>query len=94
LILVAALVVFVGSKFINHPSFTAGVNAVMGIVPWVMVRQAGVIRHPVDPIGGSDSAAIQDFYWLIVLTVAGLAAVLVAWLWVRAELKSASEAKT
>jgi len=86
-ILVAAIVVFVVSKLVNHRDFTAAANILMGIVPWVMVRQAGVIRHPVDPIGGSGSMAIQGFYWLIVFTVAGLAATWIAWLWVGAELR-------
>jgi hypothetical protein len=87
LILVAAVVLFLVARAVDHPDFTAAVNLVMGIVPWVVVRQADVIRHPVDPIGGSESAAIQGFYWLIVLTVAGLAATLIGWLWAGAEVK-------
>jgi hypothetical protein len=89
-ILVAAVVVFVISKLVNHRDFTAAANMLMGIVPWVMVQQADVIRHPVDPIGGSGSMAIQGFYWLIVLTVAGLAATWIAWLWVGAEWRATS----
>lgn len=88
LILVAAVVLFVVARLVAHPVFTAATNVLMGIVPWVVVRQADAIRHPVDPIGGSGSAAIQGYYWLIVLTVAGLAATLVAWLWLGAELKA------
>ena len=57
-------------------------------MPWVVIAQADVLRHPVDPIGGSGSTAIQLYYWLIVLTVAGLAATLIAWLWVKGELRS------
>jgi hypothetical protein len=60
----------------------------MGVVPWIVVRQADVIRHPVDPIGGSGSANIQTYYLLIVLTVAGLAATLVAWLWLNKVLRA------
>ncbi len=81
LILVAAVVLAVVVRLVNHRDFTALVNLVMGIVPWLVVRKAEVIRHPVDPIGGSGSAAIQGFYLLIVLAVAGLAVTLVAWLW-------------
>jgi hypothetical protein len=88
LILVAAVVLAIVAWLVDHDGFTAVVNMIMGVVPWVMVRQAGVIRHPVDPIGGSGSAAIQGFYLLIVITVAGLAATLIAWLWARAELRS------
>lgn len=86
-ILLAAVLLAVVARLVDQPDFAAGVNLVMGIVPWIVTRQAEVIRHPVDPIGGSGSAAIQGFYLLIVLTVAGLAATLVAWLWVDAELK-------
>lgn len=81
LILVAALVLAIVARLVGHRDFTAGVNLVLGIVPWLLVSQADAIRHPIDPIGGSGSAAIRTFYLLIVLTVAGLAAVLAVWLW-------------
>jgi hypothetical protein len=90
LILVAALLLFLVTRLVRQRDFTALVNLIMGIVPWVVVRQADVIRHPVDPIGGSGSAAIQSYYWLIVVTMAGLAAILIVWLWVEAEQKHAS----
>jgi hypothetical protein len=90
LILVAAVLLFGVTWLVKQRDFTALVNLIMGIVPWVVVQRAEVIRHPVDPIGGSESAAIQIYYWLIVFTVAGLAATLVAWLWTRAEQKHAS----
>lgn len=91
LILVAIVLLNGVIWVVNQRDFTAVVNLVMGVVPWAVVRQAGVIQHPVDPIGGSESAAIQDFYLLIVLNVAGLAAVLIAWLWAGLELRASSE---
>lgn len=94
LILVAALVTALVARLVNHASFRAVVNVVMGIVPWIVVRQAEAIRHPVDPIGRSGSVAIQTYYLLILLTVAGLAAVLAAWLWLDAELKEQSSEPT
>jgi hypothetical protein len=90
LILVAAVLLFGVTWLVKQRDFTALVNLIMGIVPWVVVQRAEVIRHPVDPIGGSESAAIQIYYWLIVFTVAGLAAILVAWLWTKAGQKHAS----
>jgi hypothetical protein len=90
LILAAALLLAFVARLVNHPDFTAGVNLAMGIVPWVMVQQVEAIRHPVDPIGGSESASIQLYYLLILLTVVALAMTLVAWLWVKAERKAIS----
>ena len=91
LILVAAVVLAIVARLVDGGAaprdFTAVVNMVMAIVPWVVVRQAEVIRHPVNPIRGSESAAIQGFYVLIVLTVAGLALTLIAWLWTGMELR-------
>ena len=84
LILLAAILLAVVVWLVDHADFTALVNVVLGVVPWIVTHQADVIRHPVDPIGGSGSTTIQGFYLLIVLTVAGLAATLVAWLWVDA----------
>jgi hypothetical protein len=88
MILVAALALTVVARLVNHRDFTAVVNLLMGIVPWIAVTAAEAIRHPVNPIGGSGSAAIQVFYLLIQLTVLGLALSFVAWLWIDAELKS------
>ncbi len=87
LILLAAVVLAVVSRLVGHRDFTAMVNVVMGIVPWILVRRAEAIRHPLDPIGGSQSASIQVFFVLIVLAVAGLALTLIAWLWLGAELR-------
>ena len=87
LILVGAVVLYIVARLMDHADFTAVINLLMGIVPWVMVQQADAIRHPVNPIGGSGSAAIQGYFLLIELTVAGLAATLIAWLWVRAQLQ-------
>jgi len=90
LILLAALVLYIVARLVANVEFTAIVSVLMGFVPWIVVNQAGVIRHPVDPIGGSESTAIQTYYGLILLTVAALALTLIAWLWAGAELKAAS----
>jgi hypothetical protein len=90
LILLAALVLFIVAKLVANEEFTAIVSVLMGIAPWVVVKQAGVIRHPVDPIGGSESAAMQQYYGLILLTVVGLTLTLIAWLWAGAERKAPS----
>jgi hypothetical protein len=87
MILLAAVVLAVVARFVDHRDFTAGVNLLMGILPWIAVAQADAIRHPVDPIGSSQSSAIQSFYLLILLAVAGLALTLGAWLWAGLEMK-------
>lgn len=85
LILIAALLMAMVTRFVAQAVFTAIVNILLGIVPWIIVHQADAIRHPVNPIGASQSNAIQTCYLLIVLTVSGLALTLVAWLWLRQE---------
>ncbi len=92
MILLAALALALVIRLVAHPDFSALVHVVMGVAPWIVTQQAEVIRHPVDPIGGSESAAIQVFYLLIVLTVAGLAATLIAWIWLRSERDAAVQA--
>lgn len=87
-ILLAAIVLFLVARLVDQADFTAAVNLLMGVVPWVLVRQADAIRHPVNPIGGSGSTTIQGFYLLIVVTVALLAATLILWLWTGMELKA------
>ena len=84
LILLATVVLAVVTRLVGHRDFTALVNLVMGIVPWILVRRAEAIRHPLDPIGGSQSTSIQLFFVLIVVAVAGLALALTAWLWLGA----------
>ncbi|HSJ58309.1 MAG TPA: hypothetical protein VLC95_14090 [Anaerolineae bacterium] len=86
-ILAAAIVVAVVARLVGDRDFQALGGVVMAVVPWVLVSRAEAIRHPADPIGGSGSAAIQGYYLLIVLTIAALAAILVAWLWTGMELK-------
>ena len=87
LILVAAIVLAVVTRLVGLRDFTAMVNVVMGIVPWILVRRAEALRHPLDPIGSSQSASIQVFFVLIVAAVAGLALTLIAWLWVGVEVR-------
>ena len=91
MILLAAFAAAVIVRLVDQRDFTAMVNVALGITPWIVVSRVEAIRHPVNPIGGSGSAAIQGFYLLIVLTVVGLATTLVAWLWAGAELSAGEE---
>ncbi|MCL7452824.1 MAG: hypothetical protein M8467_07220 [Anaerolineae bacterium] len=88
MILFAALALTIVARLVDHRDFTAGANLLLGVAPWIAVTAAEAIRHPVNPIGGSGSSAIQLYYLLIQLTVLGLGLSLVAWLWTGAELQS------
>jgi hypothetical protein len=81
LILAAALVLALVGRLVDQPSFSASTGLVMGVLPWILVRRADAIRHPVDAIAGSTSQAIQVYYVLILVTVSGLTLTLFAWLW-------------
>lgn len=91
LILLAAVVFAMVGRLVDQRDFGAGVNLLMGILPWIVIGQADAIRHPADPIGGSDSAAIQLFFRLIMLATVGLAISLIAWLWINLELRAESQ---
>jgi hypothetical protein len=65
--------------WMKHPAFTAFANIVIAGAVWFLIKGAGLMRHPFDPIGDSNSLLYQGLYWLLVLTVLGMAAVLVLW---------------
>jgi len=64
----AVAVILIVTEIVKMPLLTAAGNALLGIVVMVIIESAGVIRHPIDPIGASNSASIQWFYAGIMLT--------------------------
>jgi len=78
-IFLAAVAFWVLASIIQDRRATAALNAILGALAWALVRNAGVIIHPVDPIGGSASVAIKAFYAGIVACVILLAAELALW---------------
>ncbi len=66
-------------RWMNHPTFTAVANIVAAGAVWFLIKGAGLLRHPFDPIGGSNSLTYQVIYWLLVVTVLAAAAVGAAW---------------
>jgi hypothetical protein len=82
-ILMAALVFWAVSLFLQHWRVNAALNVLLGALAWILVRSAGVVIHPVDPIGGSSSVAIKAFYAGIVACVILLAFELALWLKLR-----------
>jgi hypothetical protein len=53
---------------VKMPLLTAAGNVLLAGVVVVIIQSAGVIRHPIDPIGASTSAGIKWFYAGIMLT--------------------------
>jgi len=87
LVLGAAVVLELAIRLVSQRALGASVRIVMGIASWLVTRQAEVIRHPVDPIGGSASTSIQVYFLLILLTLGGLVLDLLAWLWIESEIR-------
>ncbi len=42
--------------------FTASLNIVLAIAAWGLVKSAGILRHPFNPIGSSDSPVFKTVY--------------------------------
>lgn len=78
-IFLAAVAFWILSYLLQSDRATALLNVVLAVLAWVRVRSAGVVIHPVDPIGGSASMAIKVFYAGIVLCVILLAVELALW---------------
>jgi hypothetical protein len=70
-------------RWMNHPTFTAVANIVAAGAVWFLIKGAGLLRHPFDPIGGSNSFTYQVLYWLLVATVLAAAWVIARWRWGR-----------
>lgn len=82
-IFLAAVAFWVLAYLVQDERTAAILNALLAPLAWALVRNAGVVIHPVDPIGESASAAIQVFYAGIVLCVILLATELALWLHAR-----------
>jgi hypothetical protein len=74
----AGLVVVLVSALLKDARFTAVAALLLATAVVFMAAQTGVIRHPLDPIGGSPSARLRLVYLLLLLPVIGSMA-LVAW---------------
>lgn len=72
------LLVIVVRYLLNDNRLSAVANLLLGAAVLLLEVRTGVLRHPLNPIGDSTSSAIQLYYLGIVLTCAGLTALL-AW---------------
>lgn len=66
-------------RWVNQPVFTGVVNAILGVVPWFLVRRAAIVLHPFNPIGTSNSLAYQVIYGGMVAAMLGIAFLIVWW---------------
>jgi hypothetical protein len=84
-VLTAALLIAAVNHFVDHPRFTATTNLILGGLAWWLTQRAAVIRHPLNPIGESDSAAIKGFYAALLLACFLLTALVTCWFHQRAD---------
>jgi Na+/citrate or Na+/malate symporter len=70
-------------KWMNNATFTAFTNIVVAGAVWFLIKGAGLLRHPFDPIGGSNSLQYQVLYLALVAAVLAFAAVAARWRYTR-----------
>lgn len=66
--------------WIGNHMLAAAINLLVTVATWILIRGASIIRHPFDPIGTSGSETYQTLYWIMAAALAGLALLLVRWL--------------
>ena len=66
--------------WVGHRQFTAVVNVVMAVLAWWLTKSAVNLRHPLNPIGSSDSVAFRWFFVAILFVVLLMAIQLARWL--------------
>ncbi|OQA47047.1 MAG: hypothetical protein BWY52_00396 [Chloroflexi bacterium ADurb.Bin325] len=65
----AGLIVILVTRLIGSRLFTAAAALLLAVAVVFVAGQTGVIRHPLDPIGGSPSATLRLVYLLLLLPV-------------------------
>jgi hypothetical protein len=76
------LVLWIGNRI-----FTGITNVVVSSVVWWLVKGATILRHPLDPIGASNSSSYRWIFLGILLLVFLLTAQVAQWLFVREQAK-------
>lgn len=66
MILFLAFLIFMLVMWIREKRFTALANIVLGSAAWLLTKSAGLVQHPANPIGRSDS---QSLHWLLFLNL-------------------------
>ena len=63
-------------RWVDHRLFTAGVNVLLALAAWGLLRSAGIVRHPFDPIGSSNSSTYQLIFLALIAVLGALAVLL------------------
>ena len=67
--------------WVNDRRLTAAINIVMAVLVWMLTKGAINVRHPLDPIGTSDSAVFRWFFAAISATIMLMAIQVARWLY-------------
>ena len=60
--------------------FTAILNVILAIAAWGLVKSAGILRHPSDPVGSSDSWSYKIIYAALGVIMLLMAVQITRWL--------------
>lgn len=73
-VLSAAAAAIALGYLLERPRVIAAAGILVGVLVVVEIATTGLVLHPANPIGASDSLAIKVYYYAIVLLVVGLVA--------------------
>jgi hypothetical protein len=82
-----SLVCLVLVLWVNQRIFTAVANVIVAGAVWFLIKGAGLLRHPFDPIGTSNSSFYQAIYLVLVAVILAMAVLLARWLHTRREFR-------
>jgi hypothetical protein len=71
---------FLLTQWVDDERFAAAVNVLMAIAAWWLTEGAGALRHPLNPIGSSESLVFKGLYGGMLAVVAVVALQVVRWL--------------
>jgi len=73
LILGLAVLLLFLVNWIKNQRFTAFANLMMAVFAWGLTKQAGIVQHPLNPIGESNSASLKVYLLIMMILVLLLA---------------------